>query len=56
MSIARVCDAFPQLGPSLPAMGDGDAQLAELAATIRAVPCDVVITGIAIDLAAALAP
>jgi predicted GTPase len=31
-------------------MGYGDGQLADLAATIRQVPCDVVLTGTPIDL------
>ena len=35
----------------MPAMGYGDEQLADLTATIAAVPCDVVVTGTPIDLA-----
>ncbi|HEX2783836.1 MAG TPA: hypothetical protein VHN36_09645, partial [Ilumatobacteraceae bacterium] len=34
------------------AMGYGDQQLADLVATIAATPCDVVVTGTPIDLAA----
>ena len=49
-SIAAVFERFPQLGPVLPAMGYGPEQLADLEETIRAVPCDVVITGTPIDL------
>ncbi len=49
-SLAAVFARFPALGPVLPAMGYGDEQLADLAATIRAVPCDAVITGTPIDL------
>jgi predicted GTPase len=53
-SLRRVYDAYPHIGPVLPAMGYGDEQLAELAATIAATPCDVVVSGTPIDLAAAL--
>jgi predicted GTPase len=49
-SIVGVFERFPQLGPVLPAMGYGAEQLADLEATIRAVPCDVVVTGTPIDL------
>jgi predicted GTPase len=42
----------PHLGRVLPAMGYGDEQLADLVATIAATPCDVVVTGTPIDLAA----
>ena len=35
-------------------MGYGDEQLSELAATIAATPCDVVVSGTPIDLTAAL--
>jgi predicted GTPase len=41
---------YPDIGPLLPAMGYGDEQLADLRATICAVPCDVVVTGTPIDL------
>ncbi len=51
-SLAAVYDKFPHLGPVLPAMGYGDEQLADLVATIAATPCDVVVTGTPIDLAA----
>lgn len=51
-SLAAVYQKFPHLGPVLPAMGYGDAQLADLVATIAATPCDVVVTGTPIDLAA----
>ncbi len=37
-------------------MGYGDAQLAELEATIRSVPCDVVVTGTPIDLGRLIDP
>lgn len=42
--------AYPALGPVLPALGYSHAQLAELAATIDAVPCDLVLLGTPIDL------
>ena len=35
----------------LPSVGYGDAQLADLGRTIRAVPCDAVIVGTPVDLA-----
>ncbi len=49
-SIADTFRRYPHIGPLLPAMGYGDAQLADLTATIAAVPCDVVVTGTPIDL------
>ncbi len=49
-SIAATFEKYPTLGPVLPAMGYGADQLAELEATIQAVPCDVVVTGTPIDL------
>jgi len=49
-SIADVYRRFPGIGPVLPAMGYSDAQLAELAATIRETPCDAVVAGTPIDL------
>ncbi len=51
-SLAAVYAKYPHLGPILPAMGYGDEQLADLVATIAATPCDVVVTGTPIDLAA----
>ena len=50
-SIAATYQRYPHIGPVLPAMGYGDEQLADLTATIAAVPCDVVVTGTPIDLA-----
>ena len=50
-SIREVYAAYPHLGPVLPAMGYGAAQLAELEATIEATPCDVVVAGTPVDLA-----
>jgi len=49
-SIAETYARYPEIGAVLPAMGYSDAQLADLAATIRAVDCDVVVTGTPIDL------
>jgi predicted GTPase len=45
----------PGLGPVLPAMGYGSAQIADLEATINAVPCDLVVLGTPIDLRRCLA-
>ncbi|MGZ8734671.1 MAG: cyclic 2,3-diphosphoglycerate synthase [Acidimicrobiia bacterium] len=42
---------FPHIGAALPAMGYSPAQLDDLARTIRAVDCDVVVTGTPVDLA-----
>ncbi len=49
-TIADTYRRYPHIGPVLPAMGYGAAQLAELEATVAAVPCDVVVTGTPIDL------
>ncbi|MGD9701153.1 MAG: GTPase [Acidimicrobiia bacterium] len=53
-SLQAVYEKYPHIGPVLPAMGYGDEQLAELAATIDATPCDVIVSGTPIDLAAVL--
>jgi predicted GTPase len=53
-SLRAVYEKYPHIGAVLPAMGYGDEQLAELAATIAATPCDVVVSGTPIDLTAAL--
>jgi predicted GTPase len=50
-TIAHTFRQYPAIGHVLPAMGYGDAQLRDLEATIRATPCDVVVTGTPIDLA-----
>jgi predicted GTPase len=50
--ISKVFDAFPHIGPVLPAMGYGVEQLAALQATIDAAPADVVVAATPIDLAA----
>lgn len=49
-SIAATYERYPHMGALLPAMGYGDEQVAELMATIRAVDCDVVVTGTPMDL------
>jgi predicted GTPase len=51
-SLRTVYEQYPHIGPVLPAMGYGDEQLAELAATIAATPCDVVVSATPIDLRA----
>jgi predicted GTPase len=42
-SIAQAYAAFPHLGPELPALGYGPAQVRDLEETLRRTPCDVVI-------------
>ncbi len=49
-SIAETFARYPGIGPVLPAMGYSPGQLDDLARTIRAVDCDVVVTGTPIDL------
>jgi predicted GTPase len=49
-SIAETLEAWPHIGPVLPALGYSDRQLCELEETIDAVPCDVVVNGTSIDL------
>jgi predicted GTPase len=50
-SIQDTYRTYPSTGPVLPAMGYGAAQLADLAATIRAAPVDVVVVGTPMNLA-----
>ncbi len=53
----EIADAFrkyPHVREVLPALGYGDAQLHDLAATIERVPCDVVVIGTPIDLSRVL--
>ena len=50
----EIRDAFrkyPGVGPVLPAMGYGARQMQDLARTIAATPCDLVLVGTPIDLA-----
>lgn len=49
-TLRETFDRFPHLGPVLPAMGYSPAELADLAASIAATPCDAVVTGTPIDL------
>jgi predicted GTPase len=49
-SIAETYAKYPNTGPVLPAMGYSQTQIAELEATIRATPCDLVIAATPIDL------
>ncbi len=55
-SIAETFERYPRIGPVLPAMGYSPEQLDDLAQTIRAVECDVVVTGTPIDLGRLLDP
>jgi predicted GTPase len=49
-SIADTFRTYPHIGLVLPAMGYGRRQIEELAATIDAADCDVVVAGTPIDL------
>ncbi len=49
--IADTFRRYPDIGTLLPAMGYGERQRKDLAATIDAVPCDLVLVGTPIDLA-----
>jgi predicted GTPase len=49
-SIKDTYAKYPNAVGILPAMGYGDAQIAELEETIRKTPCDVVVIGTPIDL------
>ena len=49
-SLAGAFTAWPHIGPVLPAMGYTPEQVADLAATIDAVPCDLVLAATPIDL------
>lgn len=49
-SLADILCVYPALQRLLPAMGYGERQVAELEATINAVPCDAVVFGTPIDL------
>lgn len=50
-SLREVYGAWPHIGPVLPAMGYSPAQVADLARTIEAVPCDLVVAATPIDIA-----
>ena len=49
-SIAETYLKYPNAGGILPAMGYSDQQIADLEASIKATPCDVVVEGTPIDL------
>lgn len=49
-AIAATLHAYPTLQRLIPAMGYGASQMADLAATINATPCDSVVFGTPIDL------
>ena len=49
-SIRETFEAYPEIGPVLPAMGYGDEQVAELQETIASVPADLVLVASPIDL------
>jgi predicted GTPase len=50
--LRRTLEAWPELGALIPAVGYGEAQRADLSATLGAVDADVVLAGTPIDLAA----
>jgi predicted GTPase len=50
-SLRDTFDRYPAVGPALPAMGYSQAQLADLAATIEATPCEAIIVATPVDLA-----
>ena len=54
--IAVALARYPHIGPVLPALGYGAEQLAALGETIDNTPCDVVVSGTPIDLAALISP
>ncbi|MCA9489004.1 MAG: hypothetical protein KC621_03760 [Myxococcales bacterium] len=49
--LRRTLEAYPGLGPLVPAVGYSDAQRADLQATLGAVDADVILSGTPIDLA-----
>ncbi len=49
-TIAETFEKYPHVEGLLPAMGYGEQQVADLEATINAVPCDTVVIGTPIDL------
>jgi predicted GTPase len=50
-SLSQVYEAYPHLGPVLPAMGYSEGQLADLAQTVARVPCELVLSATPADLA-----
>ena len=53
-SIVQTFKQYPAIGPLLPAMGYGEAQIRDLQETINACDCDAVVIGTPIDLARVL--
>ncbi|MCL2827459.1 MAG: cyclic 2,3-diphosphoglycerate synthase [Oscillospiraceae bacterium] len=49
--LAETFAIYPEIGTVLPAMGYGDQQIADLAATIENTPCDTIMVATPIDLA-----
>lgn len=49
-SLRRVFEDYPHLGPVLPAMGYSREQLLDLAVTLEAVPCDLILCATPVDL------
>lgn len=49
-TIAEAFKKYPGIGALLPAIGYGEVQIADLAETIRRVPCDVLAIGTPVDL------
>jgi predicted GTPase len=49
-TIKATFQSYPEIGPLLPAMGYGEAQIHDLQETVQAVECDTVVIGTPIDL------
>ena len=49
-SLRTAFETYPALGPVIPALGYGSAQLADLRATIEATPSEAVVSGTPADL------
>jgi predicted GTPase len=49
-SLAEVYRQFPHLEQVVPAMGYSERQLADLQATLEAVPCDLILSATPVDL------
>jgi predicted GTPase len=49
-SLKELFAAYPHIGPALPAVGYSPAQVRELEATVRAVPCDAVVDATPVSL------
>jgi predicted GTPase len=54
-ALARLYAQYPHIGPVVPAVGYDAEQLEALAATLRAAPCDVIVSASPFDLAARIA-